>query len=208
MYDRRYDDKVLTFEASGGLINSSLVLQDRETDSYWPIMLGKSVHGELAGTLMKEVAVNRKMRWSEWLKIHPDTLVLSVEGIEDQPGEYDNYFQSEEGFRNSEAKDKRLETKTPIFAFRLNEKTYAVRYEDIVGGRQFDLGNRVAYLYRNPDHGLHDSTQAYLADAESGCDFDTLTYSSANHECGKSLNGFDTFWYNWSLNNPETELLE
>ena len=22
------------------------------------------------------------------------------------------------------------------------------------------------------------------------------------------LNGFDTFWYNWSLNNPETEVLQ
>ena len=206
MYDRRYNDEVLTFEASGGLMNSSLVLQDRETDSYWPIMLGKSVHGELSGTAMKEIAVNRKMKWSEWISLHPDTLVLSVDGVEDQEDAYDNYFQSKEGFRNSIATDKRLETKTPIFAFRLEDKSYAVKYNDIIDGKQFKLGAQIAYLYRNPNDGLHDSTRAYLVAADSGCVLDSG--NPTDQQCGEPLKGFDTFWYNWSLNNPDTLLLD
>jgi Protein of unknown function (DUF3179) len=204
VYDRRYGDKVLTFEASGGLMNSSLVLQDRETDSYWPIMRGKSIHGELSGTVMKEVAVNRKMKWSEWLSLHPDTRVLSVDGVEDQAGAYDNYFQSEDGFRNSKASDVRLETKTPVFAFRLGNKPYAVSHDEIIGGRRFNLGGQIAYMFRSPDLGLHDSTRAYIVDADSGCVFDG---AEAVGECASPLSGFDTFWYNWSLNNPHTELL-
>jgi hypothetical protein len=207
VYDRRYDGKVLTFEASGGLLNSSLVLQDRETDSYWPIMQGKSLQGELIGTEMKEVAVNRKMTWANWSREHPDTLVLSVDGVEDQKNDYDNYFQSAEGFRDSQAEDKRLETKTPVFAFRLADKPYAVRYSDIVGGRRFELGNKAAYLHRGTADGLQVSTLAYLGSTDSNCAFIEVKDSLLGHECETPLKGFDTFWYNWSLNNPDTELL-
>lgn len=206
MYDRRYDGKVLTFEASGGLIKSSLVLQDRETDSYWPIMSGKSIHGELAGTSMKEMTVNRKMTWSDWVSMHPETLVLSVNGIEDQADTYSHYFSSKRGFRNSRAKDRRLKTKTPIFAFRLKGKPYAVPYYEIVGGKQFNIGNRVAYFYRSPDQGLHDSTLAYIADADAACLVEESIIKSG--ECAAPLTGFDTFWYNWSLNNASTALLD
>jgi len=207
VYDRRYGDKVLTFEASGGLLNSSLVLQDRETDSYWPIMHGKSLSGTLAGTEMKEIAVNQKMTWVRWRSEHPDTLVLSVNGIEDQENAYDHYFQSAEGFRNTQAEDKRLETKTPIFAFRLADKPYAVRYSDIVGGRRFQLDDQVAYLHRGVADGLLDSTVAYIGRSDSNCSFIEKTDSIAGVECDTPLKGFDTFWYNWSLNNPGTELL-
>ena len=208
MYDRRYGDKVLTFEASGGLINSSLVLQDRETDSYWAIMRGKSLNGELAGTPMKEIAVNQKMTWKDWRAQHPDTLVLSVDGVEDQVNAYDNYFQSEQGFRNNKASDTRLDTKTPIFAFRLKESSYAVRYSDIVGGREFQLGTQTVYLHRNDGAGLLDSTRAYVADSISGCTLDSLLLKTNDTACARPLSGFDTFWYNWSLNNPDTELLQ
>jgi hypothetical protein len=206
VYDRRYDGKVLTFEASGGLIRSSLVLQDRETDSYWPIMSGQSIQGELSGTPMKKMAVNRKMTWSDWVDMHPETLVLSVNGIEDQADTYSNYFQSKRGFRNTKAKDKRLKTKAPIYAFRLKGKPYAASYNDIVGGKQFKLGGQVAYLYRSPYFGLHDSTLAYIADADAGCPFDASKVRLGG--CGEPLEGFDTFWYNWSLNNPKSELLK
>ena len=207
MYDRRYDGKVLTFEASGGLLNSSLVLQDRETDSYWPIMQGKSLQGEFAGTEMKVVAVNRKMTWAKWYREHPDTLVLSVDGVEDQKNEYDNYFDSADGFRHSQAKDKRLKTKAPIYAFRLAGKTYAVSYSDIVGGRRFYLGDKVAYLHRGVADGLQDSTLGFLGTTDSNCSFIERTHSLLGDGCNTPLKGFDTFWYNWSLNNPDTVLL-
>ena len=78
MYDRNYDGKTLSFEPSGGLMNASLVMQDRETDTFWSIMSGKAEAGALDGTALIELPVSEKMSWAEWRARHPDTLVLSV----------------------------------------------------------------------------------------------------------------------------------
>lgn len=42
-------------------------------------------------------------------------------------------------------------------------------------------------------------------EAETGDFFDATSRSFGANV--SRLRGFDTFWYNWSLNNPETELL-
>ena len=79
MYDRNYAGKTLNFEPSGGLMNASLVMQDKQTDTYWSIMSGKVEAGELGGTALVELPVGEKMSWAEWVAKHPDTLVLSVQ---------------------------------------------------------------------------------------------------------------------------------
>ncbi|RMD94031.1 MAG: DUF3179 domain-containing protein, partial [Calditrichaeota bacterium] len=120
MYGREYQGKTLSFEPSGGLMNSSLVMQDRETDSYWSIMTGDAIGGKMKGEKLKELPVGVKMKWKDWIKKHPNTLVLSVQGREDVPRNvYRDYFRSGRGFRGIKAKDKRLKTKEPIFAFQL-----------------------------------------------------------------------------------------
>ena len=78
---------------------------------------------------------------------------------------------------------------------------------DIVGGRRFQLDNKVAYLHRGTADGLQDSTLAYLGSTDSNCAFIEKKHSLLGNECHTPLKGFDTFWYNWSLNNPDTELL-
>lgn len=182
-------------------------MQDRETDSYWAIMRSKSLDGELAGTPLKEIAVNQKMTWKDWRTLHPDTLALSVGGVEDQDNAYDNYFTSAEGFRDSQASDTRLETKTPIFAFRMGNDSYAVGHSDIVGGYKFQLNDQEIYLYRSNSAKLLDSTQAYRLNASSDCMLAELRSATDIDACTEPLSGFDTFWYNWSLNNPKTRLL-
>ena len=76
MYSRDYEDVTVEFEASGGLINSSLVMQDRQTDTYWSMMKGKAISGELEGNDLVELPVSEKMQWRDWKVKHPDTLVL------------------------------------------------------------------------------------------------------------------------------------
>ncbi|MFT5484256.1 MAG: hypothetical protein ACI9GW_002919 [Halieaceae bacterium] len=205
VYDRNYNGKQLTFEASGGLINASLVMQDRETDSYWAIMRGESLEGEMKGQALQEIAQNRKMTWGEWREKYPHTLVLSVDGHEDSEEAYDNYFQSSEGFRGATASDVRLPTKAPIFAFRLDGASYAVAHDTVVNGKLFQLASESVFLHRGPNDGLHDSTQAFSSTV-TGCEFDVEQDSGG--DCAKPLLGFDTYWYNWSLNNPDTVLLE
>jgi len=120
VYGRQYDGKDLRFEASGGLMHAALVMRDKETDSYWSIMTGDAIAGDLRGTRLEEWSLGEKAQWKDWVARHPNTLVLSVNGeehVENNP--YDNYFSSDSGFRDIAARDDRLETKAPVFTFQL-----------------------------------------------------------------------------------------
>ncbi len=202
-------------------MNASLVMQDFETDSYWAIMQGESVAGEFKGTRLKELPFGRKAMWKDWVKEHPNTVVLSVEGQEDGRAGYQKYFASPKGFRGSVAKDDRLKTKEPIFAFRRTGQSYAIPYSAIEGGKVFDFGEIKLFLYRPEGAEIFHSTVVYQSTDSSfdkmhgvwsheasGCNFDSNTESfEGKGVCPERFEGFDTFWYNWSLNNPETELL-
>ncbi len=102
-------------------MHSSLVMQDMETDTYWAIMSGEAIAGEMKGTMLRELPIGHKMRWRDWVQQHPNTQVLSVSGKEDvSRNPYDDaYFSSSDGFRGQSAKDGRLKTKTPILGFSL-----------------------------------------------------------------------------------------
>ena len=101
-------------------------------------------------------------------------------------------------------------------------KKYAVVNESIEGGRVFDLGSARIFLYRPEGAEMFYSTVAYLTkslgfakvengwkEIDSDCVFtpETESFTKGKTTCPKRFNGFDTFWYTWSLNNPETELL-
>lgn len=222
MYGRDYNGKTLNFEASGGLIHSSLVMQDDETDSYWAIMTGESVSGQFKGTKLEELSFGQKMTWQDWKSKHPDTVVLSVNGKEDGRNPYRDYFSSPSGFRDSSAKDKRMKTKTPIFAFRHAGKDYASPLAKLEQGATFDLGDARIFLFRPKNAEMFYSTLAFVTtgsgfvkqdgqwkEMDTGCAFDTEKEDFEGEKCPNRLQGgFDTFWYNWSLNNPETLVLK
>jgi len=220
VYSRDYAGKTLDFEASGGLIQSSLIMQDKQTDTYWSIMTGGAVGGELDGTSLIELPVSKKAQWKDWLVEHPDTLVLSVGGIEDvEHNVYEEYFTDGRGFRGQSAEDGRLATKTPIYVFRYDDVPFAVEAETIVGGRVFELPDgRKVLFYRSPGAELFASSVAFVSrdgfekrdgvwiETGSGSSFsaDRLEFQGSSVE---RLSGFDTFWYNWSLIHPDTEIL-
>jgi hypothetical protein len=224
VYDREYQNKKINFEASGGLMHSSLVMQDMETDTYWAIMTGEAIGGEMKGTRLRELPIGEKMRWKDWVKQHPNTLVLSVDGRQDVThNPYDSYFSSPDGFRGQGAKDSRLKTKEPIFAFHYEGRSYAVPYSTFEGGKSFALGDAQLFLYRPRRSEIFHSTAAYLSrggqfqqdgqhwlEARSGAAFDEMKaeFGASNDGGPERFHGFDTFWYNWSLSNPETKLLK
>ena len=195
MYGRRFGEDELRFEPSGGLLHASLVMQDKETDSYWSIMTGDALAGDFRGTELRELPVGEKLPFGEWRQLHPHTLVLSVDGLEhDDSNPYDNYFDSEEGFRGAEAEDPRLPTKAPIFAFQLDGDAYAVPFTAFAGGAEITLDDgRTLVLYRPEEASIFLSTEATLRPADGAED--------------QSLEGFDTFWFNWSMIHPETRIL-
>jgi hypothetical protein len=64
-----------------GLWNGTIVTRDLETGSLWAPFLGRALYGPLEGHEMKRLRLDQA-KWSEWLELHPDTLV--VLGTEDQ----------------------------------------------------------------------------------------------------------------------------
>ncbi len=216
-------------------MNASLVMRDRETDSWWSIITGDAIGGALQGTELKEVPVAEKMTWAEWKKRHPDTLVLSVDGREhDRSDPYDKYFSSSRTFGNLSSNDTRLYDKASIYAFKLNGVPYAVPHSAVEGGRSFKLSkNREVFFYREKGAPMFQSTYAYMADvdhqgdrfvkqdgkwryAPTGSEFsDSGGFSMDESKEGKAaeptlvkLNGFDTFWYIWSTTYQQVQVLE
>lgn len=66
-----------TMGVSGRLVNSNLVMYDRDTGSLWPQIGGTAVAGEREGESLEEVNVTWTT-WGQWLERHPETEVLSA----------------------------------------------------------------------------------------------------------------------------------
>lgn len=193
-------------------------MQDKQTSTYWSLMKGEALAGELEGQSLETLPVGEKATWKDWRDKYPETKVLSVNSKQDGRNQYQRYFTDAKGFRNLEAKDDRLETKTPIFAFSSRDKKIAVAYEDVVNGMTFTMPDgKYAFLFRGKDDPLFRSTSAFVSEKpfenQDGTWFESASENkfdiqsrSFKNEIAK-LKGFDTFWYNWSLNNPETEIM-
>jgi hypothetical protein len=221
VYGRHYEGKDLRFEASGGLMHAALVMRDKETDSYWSIMTGNAIAGELAGTPLDELPLGEKAEWKDWVARHPDTLVLSVNGVEHiENNPYDNYFDSDSGFRGIEARDGRLETKDPIYSFQQDGRAYAVPFSAFEEGAVFVTGGKELFLYRPRGAEIYYSTLAFQGEAgdfvrgdggwrhdPSGTLLDPDRGGFDGSGSPSRLEGFDTFWYMWSLTHPETQVL-
>lgn len=77
-YDRRLGPHVLDFGTSGRLLNSSLVMYDRQTESLWAHFTGQAIIGYLAGAELDLVPV-QTVSFDAFREAHPDGAVLSLE---------------------------------------------------------------------------------------------------------------------------------
>jgi hypothetical protein len=214
VYDRRIDDKILNFEASGALMKASLVMRDREADSWWSIMTSTAVGGQLAGNELTELPLGEKTTWKEWVAGHPDTVVLSVDGREHEEfNPYADYFSSQETFRDLRIDDKRLAAKEPVYSFWIDGEPYAAPHSAFSGGRLFDLAGSEArvFLYRGKEPEFFASSQGFLVPRaidltgkEPGELLETLSAPAGQ---ARPLEGFDTFWYTWIAVNHDSKLL-
>ncbi|HVQ29399.1 MAG TPA: DUF3179 domain-containing (seleno)protein [Vicinamibacteria bacterium] len=220
VYSRRIKGRELHFEPSGVLMHGAIVMQDKETDSYWPILQGQAMYGELTGTALEVLPVSTKVLYRDWLRQHPDTLVLSSQGREHlERNPLEPYLASSFGFRGLLASDTRLPTKEPVFGFELAGRRYAARAADLVGGHAFRVGTEWVFLYRPPAAALNEDTLAFASpsgfepssgtwsEKATAVRFDPGRRGFTGKTGSRPVQGFDTFWYVWSLNHPDTELL-
>ena len=80
MYSTKVDGEVLSFGTSGMLYHSNKLMYDRGTKTLWHQFLGEPVVGPLADSGVKlELIPVALTTWADWLALHPDTTVLSIE---------------------------------------------------------------------------------------------------------------------------------
>lgn len=223
MYGRSYGGRELRFEPSGGLLHAALVMQDKESDSYWSIMTGDAIAGQYKGTRLEELKVGVKAQWKDWVAAHPETRVLSVGGVQHvENNPYDNYMGSGSGFRDAAARDHRLPTKEAVYAFQLDARKYAASFRTFTDGAVFEAGGSSIFLYRPHGAAMYYSTRAFRAPAgsferradawyerASGARFDARSgeFTAGDGHPPARLEGFDTFWYIWSLTHPDTAVI-
>ena len=191
-------------------------MRDRETDSWWSIMTGNAIGGEMDGADLVELPFGEKATWGDWVSRHPDTQVLSVDGVEHDPiDHYDSYFSSDDTFRGLTIKDQRLKPKDSIFTFRLDDAPYAITHASIQGTRLLAVADqdRSILVYRKPGVSMFASSEAYLVDADqASASPDTAQLlekaRSGNASGFTKLPGIDTFWYTWISANKDSKLIQ
>ena len=208
------------FGVSGMLINSNLVMYDRETDTWWPQILGTGVLGQLTGNALREVRVSWTT-WERWKRVHPETTVLTedtgyVRNYDQDPygsynplgGYYDNSsvlfdvlhedsrHHSKEVFIGARTADGAMAFhKDRLRADRLVETTvngtpYLAVYEP-----ELDTG----YVYRNPEGEEYESRGDEFVLPEGDV-------RRADELPLEPVNAFDAMWFAWLAFYPETTI--
>lgn len=72
------DGEPLDFGTSGNLVNSNLLMYDRQTDSNWPQILATAINGPVEGAVLEEIPVVWTT-WGRWRERFPDSEVLTTE---------------------------------------------------------------------------------------------------------------------------------
>ena len=101
MYARSVGERELTFDFASGLIDDNLLVVDRETNSVWSQLAGKSVFGEMEGTPF-EAMPSMQTTWKFWRDAHPDTQVMVIEGREGRPYLYQDFVPGEQRQRSGD----------------------------------------------------------------------------------------------------------
>jgi hypothetical protein len=192
-FDASVDGRVTEFGVSGLLYNNDVLLYDRDTESLWSQILGESISGERAGQKLTAIPISHTT-WRDWLKRHPETLLLS-----DDTGHNRDY------------------NRNPYAGYSQSRSTYfAVNNEapDTYHPKEIVIGLGVNGVFKAyPFIELDKQDKASFSDSINGTSFE-FTWDSANRSitiadtAGKPVAGIQGFWFAWFAFHPDTEIFK
>lgn len=228
------DGDPLTFGTSGNLVNSNLLMYDRQTDSNWPQILATAINGPAEGTVLEEIPV-AWTTWGRWREQFPDSDVLNTDTGHlrsygsDPYGTYNplgGYYQPESGaLFPTMWTDDRFPPKEVFIGAKRGDSRLAVRKsklrENLVVSAVMD-DEPVAVLY---DPAL-DEGRVFMANSgglqlnlepgrTSGTFIDSGTGGTWD-ATGKPMGGgdpleplafYDVMWFSWVAFFPDTEVV-
>ena len=130
-YDRRVGERILDFGTSGALLNSSLVMYDRQTESLWSHYTGEAVVGHLTGAQLDLIPV-QTVSFERFLSSHPDGQVLGLDtGHSRRYGQnpYESYDSNNRPFLFRGPLDDRLKPITRVLALREGTDGAVIPYD-------------------------------------------------------------------------------
>jgi len=74
VFDRRLDDRLLTFHLADDASSDNFVIVDRETGSRWRALTGEAIEGPLAGERLAALPTTQAF-WFSWVDYYPQTLL-------------------------------------------------------------------------------------------------------------------------------------
>ncbi len=208
---------------SGRLVNSNLIMYNRQSDTYWPQILAAGVKGPQKGQGLREIRVVWT-DWAAWRERHPETEVLSR-----RTGYARNYRRDPYGgygpksgyyagggtlFPVFERRD-RFGDKHEIFGFRTADLAVAIDPAVLAeaGSLRFE-GDNVDFLI------IHDPvlTTGWVFQGPSGslpdnAALEDLTFSAAGPRSDAladlvEVNGFEAMWFAWYAFYPNTVVID
>ncbi|MCH7944934.1 MAG: DUF3179 domain-containing protein [Armatimonadetes bacterium] len=220
MYSRMLDGKELTIGVSGMLRKNALVMYDRETETLWSHFTGEALAGPLMGKTLKIVESSPRVKWSEWVKRHPDSKLLRVDGATHARSNYARYVNSpNEGIRPVQNKDGRLPGKDLVLGVLSGGKATAAPMALLKakGVVHTTLDGKDIAIYFDPELGMYGAV--VLPDgvrikavsrrtivAEDGREWSAVDGSS-DHGDLEMLLALRTFWFAWADHYPDTDLV-
>jgi hypothetical protein len=154
VFDRRVDERTLTFGTTGNLRKSDLVMWDRQTESWWQQLTAQAVVGKLTGTRLK-VLPSQTLSWADFKDRYPDGDVLSRDtGAKRDYGKnpYEGYDDpAGEPFLLGEEANTALPAKERVAAVFVSEETVVVpfsRLEDQMTANEEVGGTPAVVLYK------------------------------------------------------------
>ncbi|WP_254808952.1 DUF3179 domain-containing protein [Natronosalvus amylolyticus] len=215
------------FGVSGTLVNSNLVMYDREGDSRWPQILATAIDGPLEGASLEEIPVHWST-WGRWKAAYPETRVLTTDTgyardyNSDPYGSYNPadgyYWEDSPTMFTPLSTDERLPNKRMVLGARPVDGPLAFDLERLadegvlssasVTDREetylaiYDDRIGAGHLYRSDG-----DTYEYDGDTGTVVTADGTTYEPDELPL-ESVYAFDAMWFAWAGFYPSTALID
>ncbi len=203
-------------------------MYDQQTQSLWHSLAGEPVVGPLTHSGIKLPVLPVVITtWADWLKTHPDTVVLDINtGFERDytPGKpYGEYFASPKTMFPVSPRDARLPPKTYVFAIRRGQhaKAYPLTLlsqagviNDALAGANLtiiaDEATRTARAYERRDHIFAPGkTSTEIVDTTRNTIWQIQEEFLFNPRSGERLprlGGHISYWFGWYAFYPHTDV--
>ena len=177
------DGSVSTFGVSGALIESNMVMYDRNNESLWQQSTGESIAGKNLGEKLK-IYKFQLLTIAQAKSKHPSALILSDEtgySRDYQTNPYSGYEDNEDFIFTPSSTDERYPSKTIFVAYKLGDVPVASPWLELKDGQ----------TYRTEING-----QQVTLSKEEG----ELTILDGN---GAQVPFYFEMWFSWAIQNQD-----